>query len=62
MFPPDLPEPAYWERRFPPRVLPAGAEVTRFAPSPTGHLHIGGLYTAAVARALAHQSGGVHVL
>ncbi|QES08772.1 glutamate--tRNA ligase [Streptomyces venezuelae] len=62
MFPPDLPEPADWERRFGPRVLPAGAEVTRFAPSPTGHLHIGGLYTAAVARALAHQSGGVFVL
>jgi len=31
LFPPDLPEPEHWERRFPPRGLPAGAEVTRFS-------------------------------
>ncbi|WP_307795083.1 glutamate--tRNA ligase [Actinacidiphila acididurans] len=62
LFPPDLPRPSDWERRYPPRHLPPGAEVTRFAPSPTGKLHIGGLYTAAVSRALAHQSDGVHLL
>ncbi|WNI14308.1 glutamate--tRNA ligase [Actinacidiphila sp. ITFR-21] len=62
LFRPDLPETDHWERRYPPRRLPEGAEVTRFAPSPTGHLHIGGLYTAAVSRALARQSGGVHLL
>ncbi|MDT0486906.1 glutamate--tRNA ligase [Streptomyces doebereineriae] len=62
LFPQDLPEAADWPRRYPPRRLPAGAEVTRFAPSPTGVLHIGGLYTAAVSRALAHQTGGVHLL
>lgn len=31
---------------------------TRFAPSPTGHLHVGGLRTALYAWALAKQSGG----
>lgn len=44
---------------YPPRQLPEGAMVTRFAPSPTGFLHIGGVFTALVCERLAHQSGGV---
>ncbi|KKU03376.1 MAG: Glutamate-tRNA ligase 1 [Candidatus Amesbacteria bacterium GW2011_GWB1_47_26] len=35
---------------------------TRFAPSPTGFLHIGGLRTAAYAYALAKHSGGKFIL
>src|SRR6201987_5683886 len=62
LFPGDLPEPEYWENRYPPRALPAGAEVTRFAPSPTGWLHIGGIFTASINLALARQSGGVYLL
>lgn len=46
------------EAKFPPRDLPEGARVTRFGPSPTGFMHIGGLYTSLVSRRLAHQSGG----
>ena len=50
------------EARFPPRDLPAGASVTRFGPSPTGSMHIGGLYASLVSRRIAHQSGGVFFL
>ncbi len=63
LFPADLPAPSHWAARYPPRTsLPAGAEVTRFAPSPTGWLHIGGVFTAGVAQAIAHQSGGRYLL
>ena len=57
-----LPSPAEWEARYPARALPEGAAVTRFAPSPTGFLHIGNLLGAFVDRLLADQSGGVFFL
>jgi glutamyl-tRNA synthetase len=60
LFPADLPEPSHWERRYPARELPDGAWVTRFAPSPTGFVHIGGVYTATIARDVAHSTGGVY--
>jgi glutamyl-tRNA synthetase len=60
LFPADLPEPAHWEQRYPPRELPEGAWVTRFAPSPTGFVHIGGVYTAMIAKNVADGSGGVY--
>ncbi len=50
------------EKRFPKRELPEGAKVTRFAPSPTGFVHFGGLFPSMVAERLAHQSGGVFYL
>ena len=62
LFPAGLPEPTDWEERYPVRDLPAGAEVTRFAPSPTGWLHIGGVYTAGIDVDVAHQSGGVYLV
>ncbi|MGI8814607.1 MAG: glutamate--tRNA ligase [Pseudonocardia sp.] len=60
MFPADLPEPSHWERLYPPRQLPEGAQITRFAPSPTGFVHIGGVYTAMIAKDVADRSGGVY--
>ena len=50
------------EEKFPVRNLPDGAMVTRFAPSPTGYMHIGGLYGALIDCKLAQQSGGVFML
>ena len=58
LFPADLPEPGEWEQRYPPRQLPADAQVTRLGPSPTGFIHLGGIYAAMIDRAVAHQSRG----
>ena len=52
----------YYEEVYKPRNLPQGAEVTRFAPSPTGFVHIGGLYQCIINRAIAKQTGGVFFL
>ena len=62
LFPPDLPGPAEWERRYPPRDLPGGAKVTRFSPSPTGFLHIGGVYVATIDVDVARHSGGRYLV
>lgn len=50
------------EKAFPKRDLSEGAKVTRFAPSPTGFIHLGGIYGAMIDERLAHQSGGVFYL
>lgn len=52
----------YYEEKYGPRDLPQGAEVTRFAPSPTGFVHIGGLYQCIINGAIAKQSNGVFYL
>ena len=43
------------EAKFPPRDLPEGGMVTRFAPSPTGFMHLGNLYSALISYKLAQQ-------
>lgn len=50
------------EKRYPPRNLKESAQVTRFAPSPTGFLHTGSLFTAMVAKKVAKDSGGLFFL
>ena len=59
---PNVKEIDYYEKKYPRRNLPEGAVVTRFAPSPTGFVHIGGLYQALVARTVAKKTNGVFFL
>lgn len=58
LFPELLPLPSEIEVKYPDRELIEGAMVTRIAPSPTGFMHIGGLYAALISERLAHQTGG----
>lgn len=50
------------EKKYPSRNLPDKAEVTRFAPSPTGFLHLGSLFTSLVAHKVAKDTNGVFYL
>ena len=59
---PNVKDIEYYEKMYPARNLSEGAEVTRFAPSPTGFVHIGGLYQCIINSALARQTNGVFYL
>ncbi len=56
---PGIKDYTYYEEKYPPRNLPEGAEVLRVAPSPTGFIHVGGLFQGLVAKQIANQTGGV---
>ncbi len=59
---PNVKDIKYYEEKYPERNLPEGAIVTRFAPSPTGFVHIGGLYQSLVAKTVANKTKGVFFL
>ena len=59
---PEVKEISYYEEKYKKRQLPEGAIVTRFAPSPTGFVHLGSLYQVVIARKMAKQTGGVFFL
>lgn len=50
------------EKKYPKRKLKVGAQVTRFAPSPTGFMHLGGFFSALIDWNIAKRSGGVFYL
>ena len=56
---PDIETMEYFEEKYPERDLPEGAVVTRFAPSPTGFIHIGGIYQCVFNTVVKQRSGGV---
>lgn len=51
-----------YEKAYPERQLGKGAEVTRLAPSPTGFIHLGNLYSALADERIAHTTGGIFYL
>lgn len=51
-----------YENIYPERVRAPKAEVTRLAPSPTGFIHLGNLYSALADERSAHTTGGVFYL
>ena len=59
---PNVKEITYYEEKYPKRNLKEGAVVSRFAPSPTGFVHIGGLYQALVAKKMSNQTEGIFFL
>ena len=59
---PNAKDISYYEEKYPARNLPEGAVVSRFAPSPTGFVHVGGLYQALVAKEMTKKTNGVFFL
>lgn len=51
-----------YEKMYPKRNLPDGAVVTRFAPSPTGFVHMGSLLASFIERKAAKDTNGVFYL
>lgn len=49
-------------KRYPKRKLKDSQLVVRFAPSPTGFLHVGSVYTSLINRKLADQTDGICIL
>ncbi len=58
----DVKDYKVYEDKYKERDLKEGALVTRFAPSPTGFVHMGSLFSAFVANKAAHDTDGIFFL
>ena len=59
---PDVETIEYYEKKYPKRNLKEEAVVTRFAPSPTGFVHMGSLLAAFVSRKSTKDTNGIFYL
>lgn len=62
LFPDVKHTPEYYEEKYPKRNLPEGARVTRFAPSPTGFMHLGNMFSAFIDKLNADSTNGIYYL
>ena len=62
LFPNQQHDAKYYDNMYPARDLEEGAIVSRFAPSPTGFVHMGSMLVAYTDFIMAHQSNGVFIL
>jgi len=56
---PDIKDVSYYEEKYPERELKEGAQVVRVAPSPTGFIHVGGIFQGLIAKKIAKQTNGI---
>ena len=59
---PEIPYMEHYINMYPKRNLKEGEEILRFAPSPTGFIHMGSLFAAFVPEVFSHQSNGKFIL
>lgn len=62
LFPQVTHSPEFYEEKYPPRKLKEGAKVTRFAPSPTGYMHIGNMFSSLIDKLAADAGEGIFYL
>ncbi|MDR1499339.1 MAG: glutamate--tRNA ligase [Rickettsiales bacterium] len=62
IFPENLPIIAEIFDKYRTRQLAEGQKVTRYAPSPTGFMHLGNLYSAFISERVGHGSNGIFFL